>query len=138
LEDFVWGGICLPQVSKRAVELLADEGISLTTGQIELRYRGQKVESHVSVQFDTVRILEDTCLKRFDVIQCDVCKYWRKVQQRGYPLTGYLVRKDLWPNGGHLVQPLEGGREMVSPEFMEAVRKHGLTGIEFVECGEYV
>ena len=51
---------------------------------------------------------------------------------------GYAIMRSHWPAGQHLVQMWETLSVLASEEFMEAVRKHNLTGIAFKECGTYV
>jgi hypothetical protein len=155
LDDFVWGTV-VPQISRRALELLAGEGVTLLTAECDIRYRGRRLDSHKAIQVEPVAMMTDESLARFKFHRCPRCgnyvgprppsqhivadlegyrsmpPFWEIISE------GYIMRKSAWPAGQHLIQMEEAKRVLASEAFIEAVRKHGLTGIKFVECGELV
>src|SRR5436305_955426 len=52
LDDFAWGRIAYPQISKRARDLLADDGINLTTASVSIRCHGKKVDTHLALHVE--------------------------------------------------------------------------------------
>lgn len=137
LEDFAWGRVCYPQVSKRACELLQKQGINLVTAEMFLRCRGRNLDSHWALQVAPLALLTSNSLQANKIQHCPVCGDYHLVENK--PSLGrYQLRASLWPKGQHLVTLAETVDVIASPEFMAAVQKHPLTGIRFVECGEFV
>src|SRR5690242_16209588 len=52
LNDFAWGRITVPQISKWARDLLVSEGINLLTAECTIRCRGRKLDSHLAIQVE--------------------------------------------------------------------------------------
>lgn len=135
--DFVWARIGYPQISKRAAELLARDGIELTTAPCQMLYRGKELDTHWAVEVEPFPLLTLESRERCGVWLCPVCGNYRppEIPTKRYDLT--LDRK-LWPSGRHLVKARETCHLVASPEFIEAVQRHGLVGLEFKECGRFV
>lgn len=147
LDDFIWGRIGVPQISKRARDLIASEGINLITAEMNVRCRGRSVDSHLALQVEPVPLLTEENLRHFFIKQCSVCGNFARcaigdkpppVGNKPSTLEGLVIQKSAWPSGQHLVQSAEIGRVIASNELIEAVKKHKLSGIVFPECGEYV
>lgn len=139
LNDFVWGRITVPQISKRARELLANEGIDLLTTECTIRYRRRKLDSHLAIQVEPVALMTAESLARFQIKHCPRCGNYRSpLMPAPVVPEGYAIMRSHWPAGQHLVQMWETLSVLASEAFMEAVRKHNLTGITFKECGNYV
>ena len=139
-DDFDWGRLGVPQISKRANERLVAEGIHLLTAELDVKYRGKPITSHLAIQVESVPMLTGASLRRHaSIIHCPVCgSYYVNTGRPICPPEGYQINAAAWPAGQHLVQMTDTGRVLASGEFMAAVEKHHLTGITFVECGEYV
>jgi hypothetical protein len=149
LNDFVWGRT-VPQISRRALDLLAEDGIKLMTAEIDLRFRGKPLRSHVAIQVPIVPLLTQESLQRFTFFHCPNCGNYKKQNclikppgGAGYVndiviREGYIMKKASWPKGQHLVQSEESLNVFASEEFVEAVRKHNLIGITFIESGKFV
>ena len=138
LDDFVWGRIVLPQISKRACDILRNDGIELTTTNCEIRRGRQRIDSHLAIQVEPVEMLTDGCLNRARIGYCAVCGNY-SCSPLSPDITGsYELRQSAWPQGKHLVQVAETKEVVVSAEFIAAVKKHGFVGIAFEEYGEFV
>lgn len=138
LSDFIWGRVCFPQVSRRARDLLENEGLSLTTAECDIRCRGRKIDSHVAIHLEPVRLLDEEGLDQHGLILCDVCGGYNLRTDRPKNPDPWRVKRSDWPEGEHLVLSEATSGILASPEFIRAVRKHKLTGLEFVEFGVYV
>ena len=138
LEDFVWGRL-IPQISKRANEVLIKEGIQLTTADCSIKYRGQKIDSHLALQIQPVAMMTAESLERHKIFHCPRCgNYMWPPKPDPIVPGGFLIDKSKWPKGQHLVQMAETLEVIVSEQFIEAVKKNKLTGIAFEECGQFV
>lgn len=135
LQDFAWNS--QPIVSKRAVEALGQEGIQLRTGKVDLKCRGRKVETHVSMQVDPVPLLTPENLKELTVEHCSHCGDYNQVKLHPVVPGGLQIDRRKVP-AEDLYQSIERFRVIASPRFMDAVKRLQLTGMEFVECGSYV
>jgi len=147
LDDFIWGAITVPQISKRACELLEKEGISLLTADCKTTLRGRDIGTHRVLQVEPTELLTCQNVAELDLLHCSLCGLYMarpklptmKPWRLGEPEPEHFkIRKDRWPPGEHLVMCRETLRILASPEFMQAVRKHRLTGLQFLPCGEYV
>jgi hypothetical protein len=138
LDDFVWGRIFVPQISKRARDVLAGHGINLRTADIDVRFRGKSITTHLAIQVEPVPLLTEDSLRRFTFTRCDLCgDYTRK--DRGVTVPqGYYLQQARWPNREHLVMLRESLNVLASEELMDAVKKHNLAGIVFEECRQFV
>ena len=139
-DDFDWGRLGVPQISKRANEILATEGIRLLTAELDVKYRGKPITSHLAIQVESAPMLTGESLRRHAlIIHCPICgSYYVNTGRPVCPPEGYQITAAAWPAGQHLVQMRDTGRVLASGEFMAAVEKYHLTGITFVECGDYV
>src|SRR5437660_2103809 len=139
LNDFVWGRIFVPQISKRARDLLACEGINLLTAECSIRCRGKKLDSHLAMQVEPMALMTEESLSRFKIYHCPRCGNY-KHPPKPDPIVpeGYLIGRSAWPAGQHLVQMAETLNVLASNEFIEVVKKRNLTGLIFEECGRFV
>ena len=139
-DDFVWGTILCPQISKVAEKILASEGVQLLTADVSMRCRGRLVESLFAIQAEPASLLTAESLHKHRIKHCVNCdKYTAPLPtERVIVPEGYEIRKSAWPKGQHLVTLAETLDILASSEFMAAVQKHNLTGIAFEECGVYV
>lgn len=138
LQDFAWGRLCYPQISKRACELLLAEGIKLNTATVSIRCRGKKLDTHLALQVDPYVLLTTETLARHKIIHCPRCGDYHHVCPRPRIGEDYEVKRSCWPRGLDLVTSIETLHVLASEEFMETVKRHKLTGLAFVECGHYV
>jgi hypothetical protein len=139
LNDFAWGRITVPQVSKRARDWLANEGINLLTAECSIRCRGKTLDSHLAIQVEPVPLMTEESLAKFRIHHCPRCGNYKGPLQPGPVVPGgYMLSRSAWPVGQHLVQMVETLDVIASEEFMEAVRRHHLTGIAFEECGRLI
>jgi hypothetical protein len=140
LDDFVWGTIIYPQISKRASDLLVNEGVTLITAEALIRCRGRLLNSHLAVQAEPAVLLTDASLKAHKITNRPICGEYKSPKPLDRPdmPEGYEIKHSQWPKDQHLVLIAETLDVLASPEFIEAVQKHGLKGIAFVEYGRYV
>ncbi len=139
LDDFTWGTIVAPEISMEARDLLAGEGIELVTAECSITYRKKRIEDRLAVQLEPVALLTEESLIRNNIKHCSRCNhYWQTGCSTVVVPEGYMIKKDLWPKGKHLVQVMETLDILASEEFIEAVEKHALTNIVFEEYGTYV
>src|SRR5665213_1357060 len=140
LEDFLWGRISVPQIDKRANELLAAEGVQLMTAELDMRFHGRKVDTHLAIQVEPAPLLTQDNLKYFSISRCPVCGHYKRyaIGNKPYMTSGLEIIRSAWPEGKNLVRAIEGAGIIASQRFIDAVQKHKLTGISFVECGKYV
>jgi hypothetical protein len=140
LEDFVWGRIHVPQISKRAHELVAGDGIQLITAEMDMRCRGRKIDTHLALQVEPTPLLTEDNLRHFSLNICPRCGHYKRnaIGNKPYTTEGLEIKIGAWPNGQDLVISAETGRVIASERFMAAVQRHKLTGITFVHCGKYV
>ncbi len=137
-EDFVWGRVLQPQISKKARDLLAGEGIHLLTAEIDVKYKNKPITSHLAIQVEPVPLLTEETMRRYTIVHCDTCGDYNQQQCNPKVPEGFMIQKSLFPSGQHLVMLRETFDILASEEFMEAVKKHRLTGLSFKECGQYV
>jgi hypothetical protein len=150
LDDFVWGRLSVPQISKRARDVLAADGINLLTAEASIRFRGRVIDSHVAVQATIAALMTEESLRRFTISHCSDCdNYAQKnpliqppgdVPNRAHAVVpeGYLLKRSAWPLGQHLVQSQETLKVFASEQLIESVKRHNLSGISFIESGSYV
>ena len=138
LPDFVWGRVTVPQISRRARDLLASESIHLLTAEASIRCRGKHLDSHLAIQVESVPLLTEESLRRFTITHCPNCGNYKQVELKPKVPEGYMIKRAAWPVGQHLVKLVEHSRVIASDEFIAAVKKHNLTGILFEECGQFV
>lgn len=147
LEDFVWGRILYPQISERARDLLAEEGVELLTAECSILYQGRPIRTHLAIQVEPVSLLTEDSLERLGITHCKRCGHFKQPRpqlrvrsRQPVPAVseGYLLKRKAWPKGQHLVALQETQRVIASQEFMEAVKKHKLKDIQFIECGRFV
>ena len=143
LDDFVWGTLCVPQISKRARDILATDGVNLRTADASIRFRGKKIDSHVAVQVEIAPLLSEESLRRFTIKHCPNCddydqqNHFLKAPGGTRYVTdilvpeGYLVKRSAWPSGHHLVQSQETLDVFASEGFIASTKRHGLTGIKW-------
>ena len=136
LDDFAWGSV-VPVISKRAVECLAQEGIRLRTGKIDLVFRGKRLDSHLSLQVEPEEILTEANRRAFTLEHCPICGDFRKIDLRPHVPQGMQIDRSRVP-GEHLFKSVERAAIIASSQFIDATLKHGLTGAHFEDCGEYV
>lgn len=139
LDDFVWGRISIPQISKSAADLLAQEGINLLTSECSILFCGNKIDSHLAIQVEPVSLLTEESLNKHKIYHCSRCGNY-KSPPKPDPIVpeGYVIKRSSWPDDKHLVQMVETLKVIASEHFMQAVKKHKLTGITFEEYGQYV
>jgi hypothetical protein len=139
LDDFTWGRVVLPEMSRQTRDILADDGIELLTADCSISCRGKTIETQLAVQFEPVELLTEESLERHKIFHCPRCgNYQAPLRPAPVVPEGYVIKRSAWPKGGHLVQVRETSDIIASEEFMEAVKKHSLTGIVFKECGQFV
>ena len=138
LADFEWGRVHFPQISKRAYDLLAAEGIDLITAEISLKCRGTAVDTHLALQVEPIPLLTAESMIRRQITLCPICGNFDVPWLTTKIPEIHEFKRSAWPKGKHLVVSAEVLRVLPSEEFMEAVRKHNLTGITFEEIGSYV
>ena len=137
-DDFAWGRVVLPQISKRARDILAGEGIHLLTGEMNVTYRGKRVTSHLGLQVEPVPLLTEENLKQWTIVHCPTCGDYTRTNRRAVVPEGFMIGRSKWPKGQHLVMLRETLDIIASEDFIEAVRRKELTGLSFVECGQFV
>lgn len=135
LNDFVWGRVCFPQVSKRARDLLRNGGVSITTAECDIRCRGRKINSHLAIHLEPLRLLDEEGLDRHGLTFCDVCGGYNVRTDRPENPAPWRVKRSVWPEGVHLALSEETSEILASPEFIRAVKHYKLTGLRFVEFG---
>lgn len=139
LDDFTWSRAVAPDISKRARDLLAGEGVELLTAECSLRFRGRRVETQLTVQVEPVEMLTKESLERHKIKYCPRCEnYDSSLRPRPVVPEGYMFRRSAWPEGKHLVLVRETCQILASEQFMEAVKKHNLAGIVFEPVGQFV
>ena len=148
LDDILWGRITYPQISARGCDLLAEEGIVLTTAKCSIHYRRKKIDSHLAVQIEPVALLTEECRESLGITRCLRCGNFilptppLKIRRSGgggpRRPKRYHIRRSAWPKGQHLVTIQETHEVLASQEFIEAVKKLNLKDIAFIECGRYV
>lgn len=139
LENFVWGRIGLPQISRRAVDALRAEGINLFTTECNIQFRGRKLDSHLAIQVEIVPMMTEESVREHEIFHCPRCNGFDVPPMVGSLVPhGYMLRRSAWPKGEHLVKMRETARVIASEEFIQAVEKHNLARIVFEECGQWV
>ncbi len=139
LTDFLWGTILFPQISKRARDLLAEDGIDLLTAECTIKFRGRRIDSHLAIQIEPVALLTEAGMKHLQMSRCPRCGNFTRPPGLHPALPhGREFSRSAWPQGRHLVQSAETCEVIASEEFVEAVKKHNLTGIAFEEAGRFV
>lgn len=135
LDDFVWG-LRIPQISRRAVEIFASEGIELMTANCSLRYRGKEIDTHQALQIEPVAMMTKESLNRHKIFHCPRCGNFQSPPKPD-PIVpeGYQFDRSKWPHNQHLVLMAETLDMIVSEKFISAVTKHKLTGLDFEKCG---
>jgi hypothetical protein len=134
LSDFEWP---TPMISKRALTMLHERKLFLTTGKCEIRTRGKLITSHLALQPEPALMIPDESLKENGTDFCRVCNYYSLnplIRQPRY----YHFQQANWPPGEPLVVAVETGQVLASEAFMEAIKILELTGLKFVECGRFV
>jgi hypothetical protein len=137
LDDFLWGSTSSPQVRKCARELLAAEGIDLLTAELSIRFCGRKLDTHLAVQAEPAALVSDESLSRHGLTHCPVCGDFNPPLRKPVVPEGFILRQSWWPKGQHLVTLAETLDVIASEEFIEAVKKHKLSGIKFVDYGRF-
>jgi hypothetical protein len=137
-EDFIWGSYGVPQISRRARDILASEGIDLLTAECSIRCGRKKLESHFAIQVEPVAMLTRECCERSRITYCPTCGDFFQNYPAPEMEGKYQLRKEAWPSGKHLVRLIETLDVIPSEEFVAAVQKHKLSGIRFEEYGELV
>jgi hypothetical protein len=108
LNDFAWGRVLVPQISKRARDLLASEGINLLTAECTIRCRGKNLDSHLAIQVALAELMTEENLSRFKIYHCPRCgNYQSPPKPDPVVPEGYVIRRSAWPAGQHLVQMAE-------------------------------
>ena len=145
LDDIVWGGLLYPQISKRACELLASEGIELGTAECVIRYYGYgcPIDTHLAIQAEPVAMLTEESLDELGLLRCSRCGHYKHTsptlnRNPAGDRLPYQINRAAWPKGQHLVTVRETLDVLASPEFIEAVKRHNLVDIAFLETGDYV
>ena len=138
LGDFVWGRHIYPQISRRARDLLAQDGVALQTAEASIRFRGRLVESHLAIQAEPAALLTPESRRSESISHCSSCNDFRSPPRKRDHVRRLVAVSARWPVGHHLVIVLETLDLVASSEFMDSVRRHSLSGIEFEECGEIV
>jgi hypothetical protein len=126
-----------PLVSKRALTLLHERKLLLTTGKCEIRMRGKLITSHLAFQPEPALMISDESLKENGIDFCRVCNFYSLnplIRRSRY----YDFRLANWPLNEPLVVAVETGQVLASEEFIEAVKSLNLTGLKFAECGRFV
>lgn len=141
LEDCVWNLGTVPYLSRDALEALAGEGIRIPSTPFSVKFGRKLIDTYASLDLSPTFVLTEYSRGKLNRSVCKVCQ--------SYTCNPYIprleikpswreVRKDLWPKGEHLVGVADDGEVVVSEEFMDAVKKLGLTGFEFREFGSLV
>jgi hypothetical protein len=138
LDDFVWGTICIPQISKRACDILTAEGIDLLTADCSIRYGRKKLDTHLAIQIEPLPMLTKESCEQAKITHCLTCGDYFQNYPKPEMEGSYQLARRAWPKGKHLVQLIETLDVIPSEEFMTAVKKHKLSGIRFEEYGEFV
>jgi hypothetical protein len=140
LEDFMWGRIHFPQISRRAKDILADEGINLLTTEMSMTCRGRKVDSHLAMQVEPADVLTEETFAKLSITRCQRCGRYVSRQMYGprdrFP--SLEIKRAALPPVTDLVMPIGGRGIIASERFIAAAEKHCLTGLRFEECGSYV
>lgn len=139
LEDFTWSRVGVPDISEKARDVLAEEGIDMLCAECSFRFRGKRLQTRLAVQVEPVQMLTKESLDRHRIRYCPRCEQFIE-PPRPAPVVreGYMFKRSEWPEGRHLVQVLETCQVLASDAFIMSVKKHGLTGIVFEECGQFI
>jgi hypothetical protein len=139
LDDFTWGRF-IPEISKRARDLLARGGVDLLTAECSIMHKEKKLKTHLAIQCEPIEMLTKESLNEHHIVQCSRCGNYLTPSPRKAPTVpaGYLIKRTAWPPGIHLVQVRETTRVLASQQFIEAVKRHNLTGIAIEQYGRYV
>jgi hypothetical protein len=137
LNDFIWGSICVPQISRRARDLLVADGIELLIAEAFI-VCGRRRLDYLAIQAEPVPMLTEKSLEQARITFCKKCGDY--FQNHPCPdIAGhYKLRRNAWPRGRHLVQLMETLDVIASETFMASVARHHLSGIRFIEYGEFV
>jgi hypothetical protein len=138
LNDFVWGCCCVPQISRRARDILANEGVDLSTAECTIRCGRKVLDSHLAIQVEPVAMLTSECLLEANISDCQTCGDYFQNYPAPDMVGVYQLKRSAWPKGPHLVQLNETLEVIPSREFMAAVEKHQLGGIAFEKYGLFV
>ena len=141
LEDLVWGRGVVPYFSRKALEALAGEGIRIPATPFRVKCGRKGVDTHASLNLSPRFMLTGYSRNRMKLTACEgcnCCTWVPSVPRDQIKPSWREVRKDLWPKGEHLVAVGDYLEVIVSEEFMDVVRKLGLTGFEFSEFGSLV
>lgn len=137
LRDFEWGTPCCPLVSKRAAAMLRKHGFNLTTDKCKVTLGKGSLSSYFVIQPEPALLVPDENLEKNKVYFCRACNHYSPDLVVNKPRYYQFIRSK-WPKGYPLVMSIEAKTVLASPEFVEAVTDLKLTGLEFVECGEFI
>lgn len=135
--DFIWGSICSVQISRRARDLLATDGIELLTAETKIKYERKRLD-YLAIQLEPVPMLTEETLQKADISFCSKCEDYFQNYPKPNMDGHYEIRREAWPKGQHLVMLIETLKILASPEFMTSVAKHRLSNIRFIEYGVFV
>jgi hypothetical protein len=138
LRDFEWGRIYIPQISKKANEILAAEGVHLTTVEFAVFCPGRRENSHLAIHLEPVALMTEESMARHKKKRCVRCgKVISPPKPDPVVPEGFTVRRSAWPVGQDLVLMEETHRVLASERFMQVVEKYNITGIRFIPCGRF-
>ncbi|MGA2866362.1 MAG: double-CXXCG motif protein [Verrucomicrobiota bacterium] len=137
--DFVW--CCFSLLAKpRVVDILKRAGVRISFGPAVVQIgKRQSVEDFVALQVEPVRLYSDQTLAETTTSFCTKCGNVLLKNVRAEPKGPLQYVRNRIPNRQGLVRVYESVVvTLASAAFIEAVRRHRLTGIEFEEAGVYV
>jgi hypothetical protein len=140
--DFVLDMNC-SIISERALKILKSEGVQVHTGEVELLCRRKPLQGWRAVDFPDLRLMTEESLKATGQTECPRCGDFKitKILPAAKLLYGHsdheLILKR-WPEGLGLARLCESMWRIPSPEYIQAWKRHKLTGIGFVPIGKWV
>ncbi len=137
--DFLFAGPSAPLLRRSAADKLEKLGIPTTLGPASLQRDNTTCEDYGAIQAEAHPLLSTETCEEFTFTRCPTCGFLSKRKTGARPKGPWKLIKANWPQGAHLARILEYTTYIVvTPEFVAAVERLGLTGILFEEFGEFV
>jgi hypothetical protein len=141
LDDFAWSGFHRPLIRRESAEALQSAGIEIKVTEPRITWRGKPVTTHYDLHIEPLSGFSYTpeTASELTISYCHECGYvWQ--QNRKLKIQDEQIRLQLGklPPDRTIMRLREFATIIVTEPFVQAVERLELTGIRFLDHGEFV